>query len=389
MSANELPLGVLKATPEDFVVQELVGNPPSAVPFSETTRIQGWDGQSAVTVFQMSKRGWETEAAVREVARQLAVPFDAVSFHGIKDKRACTSQLVGVRGKFQPAFSHPDISLVQLTGQESGSVELDTYGKLRQGGNRGNRFNILIRSAITELDLPSSPPPMPNLFGQQRMGRPGTEQIGRLFLEGKPDEAIQLLLDTPSKAVFLRAKKLAGGTDEGALSYSAFQFFFKFEIQKWQSYLWNTLLQEKVKELGEEGVPAKLPLWNSTEQVRKMYQHLWDPPQLNPRVLRMVAIFERPSILKPTNFQAKREAEGWRFTFDLPSGAYATVVLSQLFKLEERRSRLVKREEVPAVKAESQQQVEPQPSESISIWSPEAVRKRALLRERIRRMLDI
>ena len=380
MSAN-LPLGILKATPEDFVVQELVGNPPIAVPFSEQTVVSGWDGKSNLTVFEMSKRGWETQAAIREVARQLGVPFEAISTHGIKDKFARTSQLIGVRGKFQTGFSHQDINLVQLTdGQEIDSLALDNYGRLRRGGNWGNRFNILISSTATELDLAAAKA-CPNLFGPQRLGRPGTEQIGRLFLEGKPEEAIELLLATPSGVAFLRAKKLAGGTNDGALTHPDFQFSFKFEIQKWQSYLWNTLLQEKVKELCDD-VPAKLPLWNSSVQVAKMYEHLWKPPQLNPRVLRMIAISERPSIVRPTNFQAKREAKGWRFTFDLPSGAYATVVLSQLFKLEERHSRPAKKEEVVAVEVEQRQSEE-------SIWSPEAARKRALLRERLQRILKI
>lgn len=367
MSANGLPVGVLKATPEDFIVQELVGNPPSAVPFTETTVIQGWDGHSVITVFRMSKRRWETQAAVIEVARQLGVSFDAISFHGIKDKHACTSQLVGVRGQFRPVFSDPDISLGQFTAQENGSVELDKYNKLRRGGNWGNRFDILIRSTATELDLAAAVA-VPNMFGLQRFGRPGTEQIGRLLLEGKSQEAIKLLLTTPSKKAFLKAKKLAGGSDEGALSHPDFKFSFGFEIQKWQSYLWNKLLQEKVKELGD-GVPAKLPLWNSNEQVSKMYRHLWNPSRLNQKVLRLVAMSERPTIVRPANFQAKREALGWRFIFDLPSGAYATVVLSQLFKLEESDSR--------------------RPATEDEIMGEAAAQKRLERREQLRRILGL
>lgn len=374
MSAKDLPLGVLKATPEDFIVQELVGNPPEAVPFSDETRIQGWDGKSALTVFQMSKRNAEHLAAFKEVARQLGVPFNFVSSHGMKDKGACTTQLVGVRGKFQPGFSHQDICLVQLTPQESKSVALDKLGKLRRGGMGGNRFNILIRTTVTELDLA---PAMstPNVFGPQRLKRPGSEQVGRLFLEGKYQEAIKLLLTTPGRDEFLKVKKLAGGSDESALAHPDFQHSFEFEIHKWQSFLWNKLLQEKVKELGA-GVPAKLPLWNSNQQVAELYRHLWDPPYLNPRVLRMVALSERPSTLKPTNFQAKREAEGWRFTFDLPSGAYATVILSQLFKLEEKDAH-----SWPAKVAEPKDDAEEW------FWSPEEVRKRKERGELIKRMM--
>ncbi len=151
--------------------------------------------------------------------------------------------------------------------------------------------------------------------------------------------------------------------------------------KSFEPYLPEALIQEKVKELGE-GVPAKLPMWNSNEQVRKMYHHLWDPPELNPRVMRLIAISERPSVLKPENFQAKREAAGWRFTFDLPSGAYATVVLSQLFKLEEKHSRPAKAEVVAKVEDAANE-------DDWQIWSPAAVRDRAQFHQRLNKILGL
>jgi len=334
VSTNNLPFGILKATPEDFVVQELVGNRPMAVPFSRETRIHGWDGCSPVTIFEMSKCGCETEAAEWEMAQQLGVSIRDISHYGTKDKQALTSQLVGVRGRFQPDFSHPDISLVQLPSQDLSWVKFHTQHKLAFGGNYGNRFNIFIHSLATKLDLAAVSVPFPNLFGTQRLNTLGTEQIGRLFLEGKPEQAIDLLLTTPSAKKFLRVQKLAGGSWEAALSHPEFERSFRFEIMKWQSFLWNKLCQEKFQELGDK-LPETLPMWNLREEVYEMYRHLWDPPYLNDRVLGRVALSERPTMLLPENFQAKREAFGWRFSFDIPSGSFATVVLPQLFQLEE------------------------------------------------------
>jgi tRNA(Glu) U13 pseudouridine synthase TruD len=320
---TNLPIGKLKTTPDDFVVQELIGNPPVAVPFSDKTIIQGWNGRSAVTVFEMSKRDWETQTAVREVARQFGVTDGDISQHGIKDKRACTTSRIGVQGEFRPNFSHQDINLVQLYGQNA---------RLRTGGNWGNRFNILVRSSATALDLAPAQA-FPNLYGEQRTGKKGTEQVGRLLLEGKYQQAIELLHYSSKKMLF-RAQKLAGGTLEGALFHPTFYKCFSYEIQKWRSYLWNELLAEKVDELGEDRLSLTFPMWDTSDRVYEMYQHLYDPSYLDPEVMRMIGNTERASIVRPVNLQAKREELGWRFTFDLPAGSFATVFLARLFDLK-------------------------------------------------------
>jgi len=329
MADNSLPEGVLKATPESFIVQEIIkSNPPRAVSFYDESIIRGWDGESPVTVFGLSKRGWSAEDAMKEVARQLGVSFSDISAHGLKDKYARTSQHIGVWGNFRPTFSHPDISLVQLYGQQF---------PLRRGDIVGNRFDIFILSTADQLDLAPGnkwKEPVPNLFGIQRLGQEGSEQVGRFFLEGEPDKAVELLLTTPGAETFLRAEQLAGGSWAEALAHHSFQFSFKFEIQKWQSYLWNKLLQEKKKSVNN--LPDRLPMWNPSKTVSEMYKHLWNPPRLNPEVLKFITEQYRPTMLWPNDFYAKRKTTGWNFKFDLPPGAYATTVLAQLFKLKER-----------------------------------------------------
>lgn len=154
-------------------------------------------------------------------------------------------------------------------------------------------------------------------------------------MEGKREQAVKLLLNSPSNTKLLRAQKLAGGTLEEALFHDAFYKLFNYEIQKWRSYLWNKLLQEKVDELGEGRLPKTLPMWDASDRVYGMYQHLYDPSYLDPEVMRMIGNTERDSIARPVNLQAKREELGWRFTFDLQAGSFATVMLDRLFWLVE------------------------------------------------------
>jgi tRNA(Glu) U13 pseudouridine synthase TruD len=304
-------MGVLKAFPETFIVQELVGSPPRAVEFQNESLVLGWKGDK-ITLFIMSKRRMESKEAIEEVARQLDVSIYDISDHGRKDKHAVTSQHIGVRGNFLPTFSHPDISLVQLDGHDR---------PLKHDGHSGNRFNILIFSAAEKEELDLSvirDNPFVNFFGKQRVGRrEGQEQVGRLFLEGKTKEATRL---------FLATNRRANPNLEDTL---------KLEIQKWQSYLWNKLAKEKAAKLGP-GLPDMLPMWGTHQEVFAMYKHLWNPSRLNENLLYLLDGSNRPTLARTKNFSDEQEAAvGWRFKFDLPRGAFATVALEELFDLVE------------------------------------------------------
>lgn len=329
MSNRQLPQGVLKAIPETFIVQELVrssSNSPRAVEHYKESIICGWEGHNH-TIFGMSKIGWSNEDALREVGRQLQVSYWDISAHGRKDKYAVTSQHIGIRGNFFPNFRHPKISLVQLYGQDR---------PLTHSGHMGNRFNISIISEAEKIDL-SAAMVVPNLYGRQRVGIEGQEQVGRFFLEGKPQEAIKLLFATNRKAKykFLKAKRLAGGSLEGALSHPEFEETLQFEIQKWQSYLWNKLLLEKRAKFGNK-LPDVLPMWNPSREVSQMYKNLWDPSWVEPYALNFIVKSDRRSLFEPTGFEARFDSPiSWNFKFDLPRGSFATVLLSQLFDLVE------------------------------------------------------
>jgi tRNA(Glu) U13 pseudouridine synthase TruD len=342
-----LPEGSLKETPDSFIVQEIVNsNQPYAVEFCDYSLIHGWDGNFSHTIFSLSKRGCSAEEAMDEVAHQLGVHFDDISVHGLKDKHAKTSQHIGVRGDFRPDFSHPDMNLVQLYGQNY---------PLAQGDIVGNRFKIFIVSTADKINE-EAVKVVPNFFGKQRLGREGSEQVGRFFLEGKTGEALEILFQNREAVRKLkRAKKKAGGGSwEEALSHPSYAFSRKFEVQKWQSYLWNKLRQEKQDQLGE-GIPFNLPMWNHKHKdIFEMYKHLWDPSLLDYKLLDL-PIFQRlfgrrryrPTTVSPVDFKAERKTLGWDVTlgweckFDLPPGSYGTVVLDQVFDLKEpdRRNR--------------------------------------------------
>lgn len=176
--------GRLKERPEDFLVDEIPLLEPS--------------GAGEHLWLLIEKRDATTAQIARDLARHCAVAPGAVSFAGIKDRRAITRQIfsVHVPGRDPrrfPEFVHP----------RAGVLWFDQHtGKIRRGQLAGNRFSIRVRGVeptaavaakrvLDELGERG----VPNRFGLQRFGgRKRNHLVGRALWLGQWDEALELLL---------------------------------------------------------------------------------------------------------------------------------------------------------------------------------------------------
>ncbi len=176
--AADLPrfAAVLRARPEDFVVEEMPAYEPA--------------GHGQHTFLRLTKRGL-TSAAVRErLAQAFGVPPEHIGMAGLKDRHAVTTQTFSV--------PHPDPEEV-LRRARAALPEVTFHWarrhphKLRTGHLRGNRFRIVARGvppqawqqaqAIAERLRRTG---VPNYYGPQRFGRQGDNpQRGRAVLEGR------------------------------------------------------------------------------------------------------------------------------------------------------------------------------------------------------------
>ncbi|NYT05153.1 MAG: tRNA pseudouridine(13) synthase TruD [Methanomicrobiales archaeon] len=170
--------GRLKAEPEDFCVDEL---PLAARP------------AGSFLICRITKRNWETQRAVREIAKQLGISHKRISWAGTKDKRAVTSQYISIAGA-----APGDIAAVRLK-----DISIEIAGTadtpLMLGDLAGNRFQIRIRDC-DPLDLATrvragvatAESGVPNYFGIQRFGviRPITHLVGRHILKREYEEAV-------------------------------------------------------------------------------------------------------------------------------------------------------------------------------------------------------
>ncbi len=174
--------GVIKETPEDFLVAEL----PLYAPC----------GEGEHTYAEIEKRGVTTLDAVRRIARALGVSDRDMGYAGMKDARGVTRQ----------TFSVPRVAPERLLALDIPGIRVlaatPHTNKLKLGHLAGNRFRIRIRGVSG--DAPEQAERVidvlrergvPNFFGAQRYGAQGNSHlIGRALLRKDAKGAVDALM---------------------------------------------------------------------------------------------------------------------------------------------------------------------------------------------------
>ena len=164
-----------RCAPEDFQVVEQLG-------FEA-------DGSGEHVLLQIQKRDANTEWVARKLARFADVPPRDVSYAGLKDRFAVTTQWFSVRlaGKPNPdwnAFADDESQVLQWGLHQR---------KLKRGSLKTNRFRILLRELLGDkaelearLQLIATNG-VPNYFTEQRFGHDGQNiaMARQMLLENK------------------------------------------------------------------------------------------------------------------------------------------------------------------------------------------------------------
>jgi len=176
----------LKRLVEDFRVEEL--------PLVES------GGRGRFVFYRLTKRGMGTLEAVEAVCRRWNVAGRRLSYGGLKDRHAVTTQYLTI-------LEGPERPL-----RETG-FDLEPLGRIDQPYGpalfRGNRFAVVIRSLSREDaaravravgQLPRDG--LPNYFDDQRFGSVGFSGgfIARAWLAGDHEQALRLAIAEPNPA---------------------------------------------------------------------------------------------------------------------------------------------------------------------------------------------
>lgn len=150
--------GRIKSINEDFIVEEIMPVQPS--------------GQGEHLWLHIQKSGSNTDWLAQQLARISGIKPMGVSYAGMKDRHAITSQWFSVH---LPGQEDPDLS--SLEGEDIKILQAIRHDKkLKRGTLSGNRFKLRIRDiegALEQLQIRLEniqQQGVPNYFGEQRFG---------------------------------------------------------------------------------------------------------------------------------------------------------------------------------------------------------------------------
>lgn len=323
----------LRERPEDFLVEELPLYPAS--------------GQGEHTFLWVEKCMRTTEEVARELARRAGVKPRDVGYAGRKDRRALTRQWFSVP-RIEPAlalsWTLDGVSLLEAIRHPH---------KLRVGQLRGNRFELLVTGVEADA-LPEARSRLDaiarvglrNAYGEQRYGRDGDNSAAarallrgegrrrdrrqeRFLLSALQSEIFDAVLDAhPGPLDVVEIGDVAQVTASGGL-------FVVEDLEREVPRAKDFEISATGPMIGERAVtPTGEPARREAAVLER-----FGAAELLPLLARhRVRGTRRALRAKVEAVSVEAEERGLRLCFTLPRGAYATVLVEEVFG-RRRRSR--------------------------------------------------
>jgi tRNA pseudouridine13 synthase len=173
----------LKQKPEDFRVEEL------------TSVALGQSGLFAL--YRLEKKNWTTPEALNVLRRRWQVPYARLSYGGLKDRHAHTTQYVSIFHGPKRNLTHSEINVAYLGQLEKPFASEDITA---------NRFTLTLRD-MSEAAVKRSGEALfemkrvgvPNYFDDQRFSSvaPDGRFVAKEMVLGRFDQALKLALASP------------------------------------------------------------------------------------------------------------------------------------------------------------------------------------------------
>jgi tRNA pseudouridine13 synthase len=327
--------GVLRARPEDFVVEEDLGFAP--------------DGEGSHLLLKVRKRNANTGWVAQELARALGCPVRDVGFAGLKDRRAVAVQwfslpLTPRSLGAAPGLENPEFTVLEVHRHRR---------KLPRGALAGNAFTIRIRdytgsaAALRERCDEIMRGGVPNYFGPQRFGR-DAGNLARLAGSGGAPEASQRGRGRPDGFMLSAARSLVFNAVTGArVREGSWGTLHSGDVANLDGrgsvFPVDVVADELSQRLAQLQVHPTGPMWGagdlmSRDQVRELEERIGRELELACRFLVDAGLRqERRSLrLRVRDLQCEPDGQGVVLRFWLRSGSFATAVLREFLADESR-----------------------------------------------------
>lgn len=364
--------GEIKEQVKDFMVQELASHSTD-------------EGDHLIV--KLRKQNMTTMEAIDSLSNMLHISKDRIGYAGNKDKRAVTEQYISIEG-----VTEEDVNQIFTDEFDLEVVGQGDYIGL--GNLNANRFEITVRDLNMPIEdirnrtlkiIDGLDGKFPNYFGDQRFGstRPITHQVGRHILKGNFEEAVWTYIAKPYDQEYKSIRKVREELWETRQVEDMAEKFpeqYRYEkallyhltkneedykgaikrlpeglqqlfIHAYQSWIFNRVLSELIEE-GWYDDEYEIPLVgyqtelrdNKPEEILKEVLEeeglsqedfrLQEFPELRSEgsYRRAFADFRNFEILDIEDDDLNMTKNKMRVKFDLPKGAYATVLLREIMK---------------------------------------------------------
>jgi tRNA pseudouridine13 synthase len=329
------PLGSasIRQSADDFQVDEVLGFEP--------------DGEGEHLLLHIRKRNTNTHWLAGQLARHAEVAAGDVSYAGLKDRYAMTTQWFSLRlaGRAEPDWSGINNDLIEVLAVHR------HRRKLRRGALRGNHFRIRLRDLQTDPEALTcrlqqlKHDGMPNYFGEQRFGHDNQNllRFDELLGEGR-----RRRIDSHLRGMLISAVRsqlfnevLARRIERGVWNHSLPGDYFMLDGSR-SGFADDPEDPRLTERCRQQEIHPSGPLWGRgrppvDQQVAELEREALAPfGNWRDRLEHLGLSQERRSLrqrLSDLAWEFGSQDDSLELSFFLPAGAFATVLLRELLDL--------------------------------------------------------
>lgn len=326
--------GVIRSCPDDFQVDEISQFTPS--------------GEGEHVWLQIKKTGENTEWVAGLLAKIAEVPRKDVSFAGLKDRHAVTTQWFSVQmpGREAPDWQSALPETIEVLNEKRHSR------KLKRGALKGNAFKLTVRDfsgteemlkdAVTQIVADG----VPNYFGEQRFGFFNKDQgdyenirkaqqwfKGDLKVKSRPKRSIYLSSARSWIFNHILSQRIENDTWNQPVQGDVFM------LEGSKSCFTEDIDEDIIQRIQDQNLHPTAALWgrgllSSSDEVAKLEINIAEKFEILSEGLEKHGLKqERKSLrlsVKDLTYVLNEESKVLVLNFSLPAGAYATSVLTEI-----------------------------------------------------------